>query len=120
MIVNDTWQIRQIHWHVYREPRDGPTTDRTARLRSTPVAVLWTPDQVADWLDEHAARHGAGRPVMLIGGGGWAATFDEGDRDRLVGENLAVVEAGRSLYTVHGPWWVYVEAVTDCPIHPAE
>lgn len=114
-VPSDGWITHGIHWHGYVHLPDAPLpATRLERLRLAPHAVLFTPDDVADWLDEVGTPHVHVRAVLLIEGG-VAETTDSGAfAEAWVHDQLAASEA-RCVYVRHGtsagPVLLYAEVI---------
>jgi hypothetical protein len=120
------WRELGVHWHAYLETapkhRLRERSDRWSRLAAVPAVVLYTPDEVAQWIEDHAKKLGDRRRVF-VAGQGWAEINDPQDLRQTYEDAVLIVARGDSFYsdiysdtlTAH----VYLEAVTsdECTGH---
>lgn len=114
-LPSDEWRAAGVHWHAFTESTwDG----NRARLRErAPEAVLRSPWQVAEWLDEQTRRHVQHREVVAIAERVWVTVGDEDDLEHLRRENFRIASRGDSIHTdvyaASTRHVRYAEAVTD-------
>jgi hypothetical protein len=120
------WREQGVHWHAYletaRKHHLRERSDRWSRLAAVPAAVLYTPDEVAQWIENRTTELGDRRRVF-IPGQGWAEINDPQDLRQMFEDTVRIVARGDSFYsdiysdtlTAH----VYAEAVIsdECPGH---
>lgn len=114
ILPSDEWSAAGVHWHAFSQS----TSDDRGTLRGqAPEAVLRSPWQVAEWIDEQTRKHVHRRKVFAIGEGVWVAIGDEDDLEHLRQENFRVASRGDSIhadvYTSAARHTLHVEAVTD-------
>lgn len=112
-------------WRAYSEvyaSADPSATTRDARLDDEPDAVLKSPEEAADWIEEKVRRFALNRRVYLLNDGqgnfGHGETHDEVQRTADYGRNLDVLYQGKSLYlSFHHEtdrrMYLWVEAIQD-------
>jgi hypothetical protein len=118
------WRQLGVHWHAFasiwpREesvPAGHGTGDRGARLEREPLAVLWSPMEVAQWIADRTRQYVD--PVKVLGTGTKLGHVgDEDDLSHQRRTDYQVAERGDSVYadvysrTEHHN--VFLEAVTD-------
>lgn len=120
--LSEAW--RGKHWHAYLEtdPAEKPV-DRWQRLQRAPDAVLSSPDDVAEWIEQRLIELGERRKVRAIADREWVEIGDADDLAHLFGEHIVIASRGDSIYTdaYHSARRIelYVEAVSvdDCDRH---
>ena len=92
IMPSDQREHPRVHWHAHAETRTDHSPshagDRAARLDRPPVAVLRSPWQVADWIDQQTRQHGWRRRVWV--GDQWGHIGDEVDLEHLRRENFGI------------------------------
>lgn len=121
LLPSDEWQAAGVHWHAFVEIQDPATTrrrsSRIVRRQEQPHAALWSPWEVARWIDAQARANGDRRRVWSFGDRCWVEIGDEDDLEHLRRENFLIASRGDSIHTdiyadrVHVD--LYVEAVTS-------
>lgn len=120
--LSNGWHGR--HWHAYLEVDPAEqAVDRCQRLQREPDAVLDSPDDVAEWIEQRLLELGERRKVRAVVDRDWVEIGDAEDLAHLYGEHVAMASRGDSIYTdaYHTTRRVelYVEAVSadDCDRH---
>lgn len=118
---SDEWQTSGKHWHAYIDTRKADEVsridERIARRDRTPNAVLFTPQEVAKWIDEQTRKYVLHEEVWAIHERQWVSIGDEDDLEHLRQQNYIIASRGDSIYTdIHTVGTrhdLYVEAVTN-------
>lgn len=112
-------------WCAYSEvfaSAELSATTRDERLDGEPDAVLTTPEEAADWIEEKVRCFALNRRVYLLNDGhghsGYGETHDEAQRAADYGRNLDVLYQGKSLYLsfhheMDRRMYLWVEAIHD-------
>ncbi|MCU1687052.1 MAG: hypothetical protein JWQ81_7791 [Amycolatopsis sp.] len=98
------WRELGVHWHAYRERGSVrnpavPSIDRVRRLDTAPLAALYTPDEVAEWIEAQTRDLGERRTVRAIAEREWVEIGDTDDLNHLYSENVLIAARGDSIYT---------------------
>lgn len=122
---SDEWHTSGIHWHAHVEKRKAldpmRAGHRSDRLTREPQAVLWSPWDVATWIDARTREHVNHREVWAAHEREWVAIGDEDDLNELRRNNYLVASRGDSIYadiyTLSTHHDLFVEAVTHEQCH---
>jgi hypothetical protein len=127
-LPSEQWHTDRVHWHAFIEKRHRDTPMRTGyrshRLRDTPKFVLWSPEQVAAWIDARTRDHVTHTQTWAAQEQTWVTVADRHDLNESLNLNVLTASRGDSIYvdvhthkTYHHD--LFVEALThdQCTHH---
>lgn len=116
------WRDVNAHWHAYLQ-RDAAFSGRVRRLDTPPLEVLYTPDEVAGWIEGRIRELGERRSVWAAADCAWVEIGDSDDLAHLYQEHVLIAASGDSIYTdiysesARIELFLEVVNVHDCPGH---